>query len=131
MNSFNRSTLRSRGLWVLAAIACTATAGTAYGAFGSVETRSVKVSFADLNIGTPQGAAVLYSRIKRAARTVCGIDTATVEELKYHAFQPCYQAAIAEAVTKVNSPMLTALHGKSDPSGARILLSQAQRPSAK
>ena len=52
--------------------------------------RSETVSYRDLNLSTIEGATALYLRIKRAANHVCD--------------ESCYQAAIADAVAKVNSP---------------------------
>jgi UrcA family protein len=71
-------------------------------------TRSVTVNYRDLNLSTIQGATALYQRLTRAARSVCDGPGAGV-----HAFQEwrsCYQAAMADAVAKVNSPLLTSLY---------------------
>jgi UrcA family protein len=67
-------------------------------------TRTVK--FADLNISNPSGAHALYMRILAAAQVVCShysfatdADTAR-----------CVRDAIADAVTKVNEPALSAVY---------------------
>jgi UrcA family protein len=80
-------------------------------AFADETARSVKVSYADLDLSTQAGAATLYSRIRGAARTVCGDD-----DLPYThwAWKKCFNEAVGNAVAKVNNPQLTALHqGKS------------------
>jgi UrcA family protein len=66
----------------------------------------ITVKFADLNIASPSGALVLYERIRAAAQRVCS----------YYWFQTdadearCLQDAIANAVTKVNQPALSAVY---------------------
>jgi UrcA family protein len=67
---------------------------------------SVNVKFADLNIASQSGALVLYERIRAAARGACS----------YYWFKTdadearCVQNAIANAVTKVNQPALSAVY---------------------
>lgn len=66
----------------------------------------VTVRFADLNIASPSGALVLYERIRAAAQGVCS----------YYWFKTdadearCVQNAIANAVTEVNRPALSAVY---------------------
>jgi UrcA family protein len=76
-----------------------------------------RVSFKDLNLNSPQGAAVLYGRIKKAANEVCGHwDNFDLSQL--HALQTCIDGAVSRGVAQVNSPMLTSLYnektGKAD-----------------
>jgi UrcA family protein len=63
------------------------------------------VSFKDLNIQTPEGAKILYHRIRVAAADVCGDSDAIMRE----AVHMCVETAIDNAVKKVNAPYLTAL----------------------
>jgi UrcA family protein len=95
-----------------------------------LETHSVKVRYADLNLSTIEGATRLYGRLKRAAREVCGLDYVQPEEQMYSRNgKICYDATIAAAVAKVNSPMLSSVHSsKSNPSQAKTLLSQGSSP---
>jgi UrcA family protein len=69
--------------------------------------RAEKVNYEDLNVDTLAGASILYHRIERAARAVCGAERADQESLMD---MSCYRMAIAAAVAKVNSPWLTAIH---------------------
>jgi len=78
--------------------------------------RSETVSFRDLNLSTIEGATALYLRIKRAANQVCDEPEAGVA--RYQAWRNCYRAAIADAVAKVNSPLLTSVHGGKDKESA-------------
>jgi len=78
--------------------------------------RSETVSFRDLNLSTIEGATALYLRIKRAANQVCDEPEAGVA--RYQAWRSCYRAAIADAVAKVNSPLLTSVHSGKDKESA-------------
>jgi UrcA family protein len=70
--------------------------------------RSVTVNYRDLNLSTIDGAMVLYQRLKGAARTVCDRPEPTL--FAYQEWRSCYDAAIADAVTKVNNPLLTSVY---------------------
>jgi UrcA family protein len=85
--------------------------------------RSVTVSYRDLNLATIEGATALYLRIKHAANSVC--DEPGVGIAHFQEWKSCYQAAIADAVAKVNSPLLTAASsGKSKESTATAMLNK-------
>jgi UrcA family protein len=84
---------------------CIDSRNVAYAAVGH-EPPSVRVSFKDLNLTTPAGAAALYQRIRNAARSVCGsVDIALPEEKA--AWDRCVDEAIGSAVAKVGSAKLT------------------------
>jgi UrcA family protein len=72
---------------------------------------SVTVRFADLNLSSAEGARTLYGRIRSAAKTVCGPRQSIAEFGRMGAWKRCYRTAIDEAVTQVDRPTLTALHG--------------------
>lgn len=63
------------------------------------------VKFADLDLTHSQGAAVLYARIKSAARAVCLPEYNWVTEMRAISDQ-CREQAVARAVD-VNAPALT------------------------
>ena len=67
------------------------------------------VKFADLDLTHSQGAAVLYSRIKSAARAVCLPADNWMIKLRSIA-DHCRDDAIARAVADVNAPALTTYH---------------------
>jgi UrcA family protein len=70
---------------------------------------SVTVSFSDLDLSKPQGTAVLYLRIRNAARVVCGpVDIALLEEQA--SWVRCVNEAIATGVAKVGNANLTAYY---------------------
>jgi UrcA family protein len=66
---------------------------------GQVETSSVIVSFADLNLGQPQGMATLDSRLRIAARRVC--DTGERDTHSRRLEAECRVKAVAGARTEV------------------------------
>jgi UrcA family protein len=69
----------------------------------------VKVKYADLNLSSPAGAAVLYQRIRVAATQVCG--TPDRRDLgRFEQAKTCTARAIANAVTAVGNDALTNLY---------------------
>jgi UrcA family protein len=74
---------------------------------------SETVNFHDLNVGTPEGAQTLYSRIHRAAERVCS-DTDPIYRL---ATYMCAKKAEADAIGKLNLPLLTAYYNLKIKSG--------------
>ncbi len=108
MNTLNTSR-GFRGLLattVFAALACSLTAACA--AADTMDPPQTTVKFADLNISNPEGAAVLYGRIHRAALQVCR----AFDELYFRspAHAACVHKAIADAVTKVDRPALSMVY---------------------
>jgi UrcA family protein len=76
----------------------------------SFDAPQITVKYADLNTSSPQGAAMLYGRIKSAAKSVCSqFDGPGVEA--YQQRNACITKAIWDAVTQVNAPALSALYG--------------------
>jgi UrcA family protein len=67
------------------------------------------VGFSDLDITHPAGAAVLYQRIRAAAREVC---RASIEhDLNFAELSGfCVQDAVARAVNEANIPTLSRCH---------------------
>lgn len=106
----------------------TLTAGAILGGLASISSVSgaseapappqVVVKFAGLDISTPQGASALYSRIHGAADDVCLRMYPSTEAYRWHK-DSCLQKLIADAVTKVNEPALSAVfvskYGRSAP----------------
>jgi len=78
----------------------------------------VKVSYADLNLSSTQGAEALYRRIERAAGEVCY--PRQERNLALMASRrACIHTAMSDAVTHVGSPTLMAVYnthvGRSQP----------------
>jgi UrcA family protein len=72
----------------------------------TVNSASITVNYADLKITSPSGALVLYERIRTAAQSACNYFwfKTDVDEAR------CVHNAIANAVTKVNQPALSAIY---------------------
>ena len=68
--------------------------------------RQRTVKFADLDLSRNSGIAVLYARIKAAARAVCAQD-GEFGVNKVQAESECRARAVSGAIAKVNVPMLT------------------------
>lgn len=73
---------------------------------------AISVSFADLNINNKAGAKVLYRRLQRASESVCSLDS--YRELgslsRVAQAESCYAETLNEAVAKIDSDALKALH---------------------
>ena len=76
------------------------------------EDGSISVSFADLNIQNSAGAKVLYSRLQRASKSVCNLES--FRELgslsRVAEAEACYAETLDEAVAKIDSDELQAIH---------------------
>jgi UrcA family protein len=126
-----RTVIRHPASTALAAFALIAgVIGSAPASAGPVmETRSEKVSYADLNVGSLAGAETLYKRIQGAARKVCSPSDGTVGTDQFREWKRCYQTAIANAVAQANIPMLAAVH--SNNGGGEQRLASLNHPSTK
>lgn len=83
-----------------ASIALVATAAPAIA--GPLDAPTQKVSFADLDLSTPEGQAALDRRIDAAARDVCHLDDMrTGTRLKAQERKRCYAKARASAENQV------------------------------
>ena len=72
------------------------------------DTRSMSVTYRDLNLSTLPGANSLYQRIRGAARVVCGEPGYDLRSQRL--YKDCYTDAVSGAVAAVNNPNLTALY---------------------
>jgi UrcA family protein len=92
----------------VALAAITACAALATGA-RAADVAQVHVKYADLNVNTDAGAAVLYRRIHAAANQVCAMP-GDRELVVLAGTKACVDRAIAEAVAAVKSPTLSKLY---------------------
>ena len=77
-----------------------ATAGVAAPAFAQDDTRSITVSYDDLNLSSERGRERLTTRVKMAVRKVCGLPgRATLRERA--AENACKVQAMSDAETKL------------------------------
>ncbi len=78
----------------------------------NVETQTVQVFYSDLNLAQNKDAHILFMRLQNAAADICG-DTFDAPELSARLeVEQCQKDAIANAVVKVNEPLLTAVYDK-------------------
>ena len=75
---------------------------------------SISVSYQDTAFATEEGTANVYRKLKMAARKVCGIAPGNSLNLDQRTkAQECVEAALADAVQRINRPMLTSVHESS------------------
>ena len=86
------------------------------------------VSYVGLDLNSPAGARILYSRLLLAAYAVCE-DPHSVRTRVLTPSHPCMRKAMRDAVTTVNRPQLTQLyaaHYNSPPPGSDLGISVAR-----
>jgi UrcA family protein len=107
----NRPLVSALATIALVAISQSATAQTPF----SVKTKQMTISFGDLNVHSEVGAGVLLSRLRMAARTVCGPEPMFLDLSGRHFYDACRKSALDDAVAVVGSPKLNeAYRGNSD-----------------
>lgn len=88
---------------------CTAAPLYAGTVAAATTTQSVTVNFGDLNLQSEAGVRALYARIQAATRVVCSPEPAG-DRLAMLEFKACRTEALSNAVARVGSPALAALH---------------------
>jgi len=77
-----------------------------------LETHKATVSYVDLNLENEEGVRVLYRRLQRASKEVCGV--ASLKSLEYlhlrSKTKQCYREALSNAVDKIDNEDLTRIH---------------------
>ena len=78
--------------------------------------RSVRVSYADLDLGSRAGAAEAFARIRSAAGQVCdsGADIRMLERQAQYAH--CRSEAVARAVDTLHAPLVASMAGRTNTS---------------
>src|SRR5262245_65647224 len=84
-------------------------------AVGLDDTRSVRVHYSDLNLDTEAGASALYSRLTRAVKDVCGNEEEIIDISQLKDIETCRKQSLANAVTAVDRPALTAVYDSHHP----------------
>ncbi len=65
--------------------------------------RKIAVSYADINISNPSGAAILLDRIALAAKNVCGPEPDIRDLTAHRLYDSCYKSAMNKSVASVAS----------------------------
>ena len=74
--------------------------------------KSLKVSYADLNLQKQEGAKVLYRRLELASKQVCDLNRAQDEgsAKRMSDARQCYKLALTAAVEEIDNELLTQIH---------------------
>lgn len=93
---------------ITAAFAIAGLSGTAH-AFGGAQQQSIRVSYADLNLDSDQGAKAFLKRVGRAAERACGGTPASgpIELRNMKAFNACKAEAMSGAVAQANNTLVS------------------------
>ena len=95
----------------IAVFAISAPAIVSAGAESKLKDRSVKVSYANLNLRDEAGAQALYRRLQRASKRVCGVEKEnTASYLASSKARHCYREKLTAAVEKIDNVELTKIH---------------------
>jgi UrcA family protein len=77
--------------------------------------RQSAVSYADLNLNTETGKAILVARIHRAAEAVCGPEPDSRDLERLPSYRACMKQSVDTAVAAIPAP--SQLAGKVKPAG--------------
>ena len=82
-----------------------------------LETNKATVSYADLNLENEEGVRVLYQRLKRASKEVCGAKSLNIAgslpvSLQRGTPKRCYRETLSNAVDKIDNEDLTRIHAR-------------------
>ncbi|MFZ1992242.1 MAG: UrcA family protein [Alphaproteobacteria bacterium] len=83
--------------------------GTKSGQAPGTETRSKKISYADLDLSKPAGVKALLTRIQFAAKEVCSPQPLATDMAGRKDYNTCVSHAVDTAVAQVGNPGLTAM----------------------
>lgn len=115
----------SPGLRGLIATAIFGALATSISTFSAADPSSagITVKYSDVDIAGPSGALVLYERIRLAARSACAYFWFKTDADEAR----CVHNTIANAVTQVNQPTLSAIYNaKFKTSAPNTLVSQSR-----
>jgi UrcA family protein len=101
--------LRRAAVLSVAVLALAGTVPAAHAGAPAKVTTSVRIPYADLDLTTDEGMAVLYARVRRAAKAVCGAPGVTGSRLDER-HDACLRAATDRAISQLGVPGLAELH---------------------
>lgn len=97
-------------LSALTALAALGFAASVNAAPNDPDSVSVTIQLADLDLSSNAGAQVAFSRIKSAAKAVCG-EAASPREGLFGPYRQCVQGATDRAVDRLGNPIVAAMNG--------------------
>lgn len=109
MSTSHRTNTRALAAFVLAAAPTLLFSEFATAAVGGDAAPSVTVRYHDLNLGSPEGVASLYGRIRGSAAAVCR-SLESRELTRKALWNDCVSHAVANAVNAVHNRPLSAYH---------------------
>jgi len=97
---------------LVTAVAIFAISASASAADNELKGKSVKVSYADLNLQKEEGVAVLYRRLQQASKQACGVESikAAGTYSQFSAAQRCYRDALTATIEEMDNVRLTRIH---------------------
>ena len=101
-------------------IALSATAFAAAAQPVDPEVISVKVSMADLDLGSKAGAAAGLSRIEAASEKACGGQPQTLQLRRQARYRACMKSTVSHAVASLGSPLVTAIYTGQEPGFTQV-----------
>ncbi len=130
MNQTLALAARAATICIAASLGCfTANASTAPFADGRTadgDPLKYYVRYADLNLSNMEGVTALYARLRHAAQEVCGPDVDNRELVRVQKYGACLDQAVAQAVAKIDRPLLSQYH-QSHAKGDRVRQVQLAR----
>ena len=87
--------------------------GAAFANLSDRDMEMVSVSYAELDISKPAGAEVLYDRLQRAAKEVCGLNvrpSSAFYAVNAADWKACYEVALSRAVAEIDAPLVKEQH---------------------
>ncbi len=77
-----------------------------------LETNKATVSYADLNLKNEEGVRVLYRRLQRTSKEVCGVTSTRISGSHHFLSKAhqCYLETLSNVVDKIDNEDLTRIH---------------------
>jgi UrcA family protein len=101
-----------KGLLAAIVIVALGAPGYATADASGLKGKSVKVSYADLNLEKYEGAKTLYRRLQQASKQAC--DARPLREegsmSRFNEGRRCYRDTLSEAVANIDNDLLTQIH---------------------
>ena len=108
MNSISNKISIGSAAFVTAMLLATGNAGAADRTATSAD---IAVKFSDVQLNSEADAETLYKKLRSAARAVCDDNAGGHRTLEVRSrAEKCVNQVLADAVRRINQPMLTALH---------------------
>jgi UrcA family protein len=108
MNSISNRISIGSAAFVTAMLLATGNAGAADRTATSAD---IAIKFSEVQINNEADAETLYKKVKSAARAVCDDNAGGHRTLEVRTrTEKCVNQVLADAVRRINQPMLTALH---------------------